>query len=737
MVIATPPRGRWPGVRACSAVLALYSLALGLATAPFLRRFGRSLPAGWVDAYQALWVMKQNRACLLRGEWPWFSADIHCPTGAPLGLFSPLHLQSLIFIPLSAVFDDVTCYDLIWFGSLLLTGLGTYLLAWWVVRDTAAACLGGLGAMLSGPLLLQAHGALELIQLGGLALFLIAWLRLVDRPGVGRLAAAVALYVLVAMTAAYFAVFAIFPAALYVAWEGLRCGRAGFGAWALRRLGWLAGFGGLAVVGLLVLFSSQIWAESQGHAAPRPRWQFTTFRAPAWSYAVPTPLHVLGALIPKPTYDPGAIHPTGYSYLGVVTLLLLLAAALGRCRFPRAGYWWACLGMLVMLSAGDYWKVGGWTVPLPAGWLRDHWSAFRSIRVPARFNLLVAVVAAVPAAAGARALLGRLGRPGLRRAAIGTLVVAATADLAMVPFVEEPRAAMPAVYAWLKRRDPSATLVEAPQFGSDSANWLGAATLYWQSIHGLPTSTGYSGQGNARRDNLSTWNSPFFVGRLNDPHYLDDPDATAIDMVRGVRFEDYAWVYMTVNGFRYALLHRWTGSAAEQALHLEPVLARLRHAAIFEDAATVLYDRERLARPGRAVLLCAEGWGHRRLDRGRPTCALDREARVVVYNPDPDTELSLSVELAALRRRRNVRLLDQDGTLLARWEVVPREYRVCRTPPLRLPRGLRTLTIASDGKERPRRPDEQATEGDPRPYSLRAAEIRLIPQPPRLAEKIP
>jgi hypothetical protein len=735
MANARPLNERWPGVRAVSTALALYIVALGLATAPFLQRFGRSLPAGWVDAYQAIWVMKWNRASLLRGEWPRFCPDIHRPTGAPLGLFSPLHLQSLAFVPLSAFLDDLACYDVIWFASLLATGIGTYLLCWWVVRDQAAACLGGLLAMLSGPLLLQAHGALELIQLGTLALFLVAWIRFVDRPDPGRLAMSAGLYGLTAMTAAYFAVFAVFPAALYVVSELVRAGTAGCVGWLRRRAGWLGTFGILAGLGLLVLFQNQLRAESHGDAMPRPRWQFTEFRAPAWGYVVPTRLHALGAFVPTWVFDRGSIHPTGYSYLGVVTLLLLPVAAIGRIRFPKAGYWWACLVMLVMLSAGDSWKLGGREIPLPAGWLRDHWPAFRSIRVPARFNLLVAVVAAVPASAGLAWLLNRIGRHTRRRAVFWSLVILVTADLAMVPFVEEPRVAMPPVYAWLARRDPAATLVEAPQFGSDSANWLGSATLYWQSLHGLPTSAGYSGQGNARRDNLATWNSPFFVGRLNDPHYLDNPASIAVDMVRGVDFEDYVWLYLTVHDFRYALIHRWSGSAAEQTLYLDPVLERLRHAVVFEDAATVLLARDRIHTPRHPVLLCAEGWGHRGLDGGRPSCALERRAKVVVYNPDPEIELTLAIELSALRRRRVVHLLDERGTELARWAVTPRSYRLCQAERLRLPRGLHALILESDGEERPRWPSEQATEGDPRPYSLRAGEVRLTRGPGPLAGK--
>ena len=329
---------RPPGGRDTLIALGVYLAALSAATFPVVLRFGRSLPAGWVDAYQALWVMRWNREHLLQGRLPGLIAEpIHRPTGAPLGLFSPLQLQSLLFVPLATAFGDLTCYSLIWVFSLLATGLGTAFLAWWAVRDRRASLVAGLLAMLSGPVLLQAHGALELTQLGGLAVFLISWIRFVDRPSRGRLAVAIGLYVLVAMTAAYFAVFAMFPAALYVATSVGKAGRGGWKSWTRPRVVPLLIFATMAAAALGVLFSGQIWAEANGFAMPRSRDQFHQFRAPAWAFLVPTPLHRLGALVPREVNALPSIHPVGYSYLGVVSVVFAAVALLGKRAVSPSG----------------------------------------------------------------------------------------------------------------------------------------------------------------------------------------------------------------------------------------------------------------------------------------------------------------------------------------------------------------------------------------------------------------
>src|SRR5207248_3581183 len=113
-----------------------------------------------------------------------------------------LHFQSMLFVPLSLVIrNDVLCFNLVWLSGIVFTGLGTFILAWTVLRDRASACFAGMLAMLSAPMILHSHAHLELIYVGGFPLFLAAWLKFVDRPSRGRLAWAAASYILVALCA--------------------------------------------------------------------------------------------------------------------------------------------------------------------------------------------------------------------------------------------------------------------------------------------------------------------------------------------------------------------------------------------------------------------------------------------------------------------------------------------------------------------------------------------------------
>src|SRR5690606_36084425 len=102
--------------------------------------------------------------------------------------------------------------------GLIFTGMGTFGLAWSLLRHRASACFAGMLAMLSTPVLLHARDHLDIIFAGGMPLFLAAWVRLVDRPTRGRCLAAAGAFLLVAACHPYHMVFVTVPAALYVAW---------------------------------------------------------------------------------------------------------------------------------------------------------------------------------------------------------------------------------------------------------------------------------------------------------------------------------------------------------------------------------------------------------------------------------------------------------------------------------------------------------------------------------------
>ncbi len=703
-----------PGWRTTAVVAAFYLGCLAVATWPAFASFGSALPSR-VDPLAHLWTMRWNKSCLLEGKLPFVCPDIQYPVGASLGTLPPMHFQTLLYIPLSILLhNDALCYNLIRTFAFLLTGLGTFLLIWNVVASRPAAVLGGMMAMIGTPMMFFSHGELEQITVGWFPIFLIAWLRWVDRPTGRGLAAAAATYALVAMSAPYFGVFAVFPASLYVAWRALGAGRSGMAAWLKARAGWLGAFAAISGPILVVLFANQIWALTHGFSMARPEAEFAICRAPLWGYVVPSPWHLLARLLPFDTViesEPGSVP----SYLGAVTLALIGYAAVCRVKFPRRSYWWAVLALLVVLSLGAYVKVGGHDVSLPAAWLKKYFVGFRMIRVPARFNLFAAVVAAVVAAAGLAHLLARLPGPRSRIAAFVVLTSLTLADLATVPYPTIDIPPMPACYEAIRRADPAATFLDVPQFNS-GAFQLPSACTYWQSFHGGKTSAGYTAFLNANYDNLLYYNSPFDAFKLRQPWYLTNPESEYFEFARRVDFRSYAWLYLTTHHLRYVVVHHGVGAFPEFAVHLGRLESLLADAKVYDDGATAVFDRDRLPRPTRPVFLYADGWGSRVARDNRPICMVGRSARVHVYNPSPDRPLTFTLDAAANKSPRTV-ILRGEGEDLARWQVSTKGNSLLASPPFRLAEGLHELIVLSDGDDRPSRYAPHV-EGDDTPFSL-------------------
>ncbi len=329
--------GRFPGWTTLGLVLAFYVACLTVATYPVVLLFRTHLPS-LCDPLDHLWVMRWYKDCLVEGRAPGFCPELEYPVGVSLGHFSALHLESILYLMACLVCDqDAGRYNLVWAAGLLTTGLGTFVLVWYILRSRVCAGFGGLLAMLSTPMLSHATGHIELLFAGGVSLFLVAWLRFVDQPSRGRLAAVVALYALVAMSVSYYMVMSTVPTALYVAWRLGRKGGGGRVAWARDRAGWLLGFAALTVLCLALLLLPQIRLMIAGSPTSRNWAEFNFFRVPLGNYVTPTPRHLLGRLLPVILGAGGTPSPIGIetaSYLGVVTMALLAYAAIRRVGFP-------------------------------------------------------------------------------------------------------------------------------------------------------------------------------------------------------------------------------------------------------------------------------------------------------------------------------------------------------------------------------------------------------------------
>ena len=706
------------------ALTIFYTAAAVLATWPFVLSWADTLPAPG-DSAQHLWIMNWNKRCLLEGKSPFFCAQLQYPIGVPLGAFSPLHVQSALFVPISLLtHNDVLSYNVIWLIGFVTTGLGVFFLAWRVTGHRAASAIGGLVAMLGGPVMLHAHAHLELHFIGPIALFLAAWLRLLDRPSWRSLAIATACYALMGASAAYFIVLMVAPASWIAAWRLAVVARREGRAALIGRLKWLFRFAvaSLPIVGLLM--SNQLWALANGFVMTRSFAEFSPAcsTAPLWGYVIPSRYHTLSPyLLPFDPWlfvgDPSTYHVVERdSYLGLATLFLIGYAMFHRAGRRAALIWWSLLGIVVVFGLGCYAHFGTRQVSLPTLWLYQVFPPFRLLRLPARFNLLAVIFAAVLAAHGLSHLLENLGGKVARAAVLAALSVVSVVDLGFLPYRDTHRLPpMPPAYSWLKDREPRATLCEWPIFGPRMAE-----RTYWSKSHGLSTSEGYSGINNMEFLHRIAQLSP--LAGLWRPDFLATPAPETFGPVRDASFQDYLWLYLKANGYSHLLLHDELGMPYPPA-SLARMKGQLGGSKVFEDPETVIYDQSRMPTPRRPALVCTEGWKTSVGYRFPWRFGVPEVARLVAFNPTPEAALSLELEAKATGRTRKVRLLAGEVEL-AKWAIESGQPRTYLSPPFHLPAEVRELTLETDGRKKPVDPDDALDEAFSA-YSLKVDAIRL------------
>ena len=344
----------------------------------------------------------------------------------------------------------------------------------------------------------------------------------------------------------------------------------------------------------------------------------------------------------------------------------------------------------------------------------------------------------VIAAAALTHLLARVRPWGLRFLICAGLAVTALVDLPMSPYFTSPMPAMPLCYERIVAREKDATILEIPQLSSAIGMAWNPMLSYWQTIHGLKSTGGATSQFNHSWDDLIAWNSPFTAWDLANPNFLDKPESMAICVVSEVNYRDYAWLFLKVHDMRYVVLHKWPSMYLDSpmALYLDPLMTLLKDLKIDEDAATTVYDRDRLGPPLHPVVMLTGGWRHRYLWKGRLTRLIPREAHVAIYNPTPNEPLTLTIDARAFKESRKLTLKSLEK-VLASWDVEPGESQTLTSPEFKLGAGLHDLILTTDGDTKPQKRYEAPPGEDMRAFSLYVHQVSLRnPVEPALARAV-
>ena len=461
------------------------------------------------DAWLVQWILGWDTHALTTAPSRLFDANIFYPAPRTLALSEHLLGYWPLFAPVYLATGNPTlAYNATLLASFALSGAAMCILVRHWTGTLAAGLLAGV-VYAFAPWRLGQLGHLQLLGLYAAPLVLLGWDRALASGRRGALALLAGAFLVQCLCSYYLAYCTLVLTAAYAlaTLPGARVTRIAAAALAVS----------VAAAIFVLLSLPYFWVRDTGVLTDVPLAAQAALGAPSWRHFV------------WPLAGGSAMRP----YQGRVTLLVAafalvpIGAAWGRAARPQVAVvvglaLTALLGYLLALGPGSE----SFHAPLRA-WV----PGFSTMRVPARFIVLVSFATAALAGIGWAALAGRLGRAApLATVAVVAAIAVDTGLFALrVPLAPAPDPDGP-VSRWLAEHGDGRPVLELPvrRFPGDP---VGAATeqLYAlrSLVHGLPQLTGRSGYVPPSYELLMP-----FARRL--------PDARALDGL--VSLSDLGWV---------------------------------------------------------------------------------------------------------------------------------------------------------------------------------------------------
>ncbi len=544
---ATPsPAGLRSLLTTTIVVAVLYALVTAILTWPTAMA-PRSVLLGhpgndtWNHVWGFWWVAEE---ILQHGRWPGWTDLIAWPSGGALYFIDTFN--ALLTLPLQAVAGPVVTHNAIMAGSLWFSAFAAWLLARHLVRSDAAALVAGAAYGFCPHILAQAHnGITESLNIGWLALYLLALLKLMRRPTLGW-----GLLTWLALSACgvfnwYYGLFAGLITAVLLLWSA----RYDPPPWrAFLRNGVI----GALVVGPLA--AAALWALKSSMDAPDALvnrdadfvWNSLLFHNMSDLQCFFRPGHF---------YSPDLKVLYGEELLIVVyvgwALMAMAAAALIFTKPRRRLLPWLAVAVIFWIFAlgpylyafGEYVEIAGRRLPLPFLAFFEALPLFSRISHPFRFVIGVELGLGILAAWGLARLTAS--RPAWVRWAVGigaaALVVGETWVASPTPLpVATSRAVLPQGYAFVMEDGEEGAILDLPI----AFPLLERAVYNWYQVHHgrpIPYTLNEPLPPGLRHNQLSRFILDIEAGRARLlPRTL--PDLELVASSRVLSRQGYRWV---------------------------------------------------------------------------------------------------------------------------------------------------------------------------------------------------
>jgi hypothetical protein len=398
-------------------VLLFFTVLTLLMTWPLITKINLVYAGNNEDLWTFQWDNWWTRYALQHGYDMLFTPVQFYPVGVSLAAHSLSFTNSLLWIPLAALFGDIAAYNITVLLTFILSGYTMYKLAAYLTTDhgpqtTGRRPLSMVSSLIAGIIFAFApyhfsqslgHVSLASVQwFPLLALFILKLTRETKRRNILWIGLTLGLITatrlqFLVLGGVVFALFAL------IDWLALRREWTR-GAW-LRLIAGVAI--GLALSLPIVLPAAHLFTQATSPdelIADEQTWGQTDLAA----YFVPMTYHPVFGSIVQPLYENFVKNRAWMPYLGVVPLLL---AVWGALRAKRRSLPWVAIGLFSFVMAlGPFLRVNGaelTNIPLPYALIGDRFP-LNILRSPDRYNLMLPLALAPLAAWGVQDILDRI-----------------------------------------------------------------------------------------------------------------------------------------------------------------------------------------------------------------------------------------------------------------------------------------------------------------------------------------
>lgn len=435
------------------------------------------------DGYWFLWVFWWFKTALLNFKNPYHTTYIYYPNGADFFSTDISQFNSIISVPLQLAFGLTNAYNIIWIGSFILSGYGTFLLVRYLTGNSKAAFISGLIFMFCPYRFAHALGHVSILSTEWIPFFVLFLIKMVEENKILNSIYAALFLFITATSSEYYLIYMLLFIFIYFLYSQWIYGDP-FCKNLFKKFFTMIFLFSLAFAPFIYPVIKEI---IQGSSAFMYYPGYFEYSADLLGFLIPSTLHPVFKQFVSPIYNnfPGNIAENTV-FIGYITLILVIIA-LKKVKIREVKFWTLSAVIYFILSLGPFLHVNGITslqfrgfnllLPLPYSILM-HIPVFSIARVTSRWDVLLMLSLAVLSGYGLKYIFYSY------RKVPGALIFFIISSLILFEFLSIPYPTasgdVPLFYKQIAREHENYAIIEIPNITpiQTDPTWI-----YYQIVH--------------------------------------------------------------------------------------------------------------------------------------------------------------------------------------------------------------------------------------------------------------